>query len=338
MAAEGVVVWYNPTRPVELLDCLRSRRYPGPFDRVQPGGARSSVGVGTPELAAREGLRRSLARWGAQARAASSGRPDSSGAAPAARPTSRQSRPADQAPAAASAPAICSGNRSRPSLRAASTVEAADTPARARHAQPAPASAAPDTTSTAPAIAHGQRRSRTATTSASYLTWRAADVTILPIMSEHRIDLEQVRHVARLARLELSDEELAAMALRLDDLVGRIAFLLGVLADELNGRQQHRRVEVSGEPAVDGALRVDAVEADPDRLELAALRGAADRLRMNAEPLGEPGSSPDVAERSTRSLRRSCSSRVATPWGTATAWSRWTPGPGPCARAIPPAA
>ncbi|HCU93120.1 MAG TPA: hypothetical protein DHU96_10450 [Actinobacteria bacterium] len=55
MAAEGVVVWYNPTRPVELLDCLRSRRYPGPFDRVQPGGARSSVGVGTPELAAREG-------------------------------------------------------------------------------------------------------------------------------------------------------------------------------------------------------------------------------------------------------------------------------------------
>ena len=50
---------------------------------------------------------------------------------------------------------------------------------------------------------------------------------------------------------------------------------------------RHGRVDIRAKPPGDGALRVDAVQADPDRLELAALGGAADRLRMNSEQLGE---------------------------------------------------
>lgn len=46
-------------------------------------------------------------------------------------------------------------------------------------------------------------------------------------------------------------------------------------------------VAVVLEPALDGALGVDAVEADADGLEVAALGGAPDRLRVEAEQLGE---------------------------------------------------
>lgn len=46
-------------------------------------------------------------------------------------------------------------------------------------------------------------------------------------------------------------------------------------------------VAVVLEPALDGALGVDPVEADADRLQVAALGGAPDRLRMQSEQLGE---------------------------------------------------
>jgi len=46
-------------------------------------------------------------------------------------------------------------------------------------------------------------------------------------------------------------------------------------------------VAVRFQPALNGALGVDAVKADANRLELAALSRAADRLRVQAEQLGE---------------------------------------------------
>lgn len=46
-------------------------------------------------------------------------------------------------------------------------------------------------------------------------------------------------------------------------------------------------VAVVLEPAVDGALRVDAIEADADGLEVPALGCAADGLGVEAEQLGQ---------------------------------------------------
>src|SRR6266542_481072 len=57
------------------------------------------------------------------------------------------------------------------------------------------------------------------------------------------------------------------------------------LPPSVQGR--HSGVDVRAEPPVDGALRVDAVKADPDRLEFAALGGAADRVWVQTEDLGE---------------------------------------------------
>jgi hypothetical protein len=48
-----------------------------------------------------------------------------------------------------------------------------------------------------------------------------------------------------------------------------------------------RAVPVVLEPALHGAFGIDAVEADPDRLEVSALGGTPDRLGVQAEQLGE---------------------------------------------------
>lgn len=46
-------------------------------------------------------------------------------------------------------------------------------------------------------------------------------------------------------------------------------------------------IAVRFQPALDGALGVDAVESDANRLELSALGGAADRLWMQTEQFGQ---------------------------------------------------
>lgn len=72
-------------------------------------------------------------------------------------------------------------------------------------------------------------------------------------MGERRITLEQVRHVAHLARLELTEEELSAHRAQLDDILGYM--------EELDS------LDVSGvEPTyhavpMDAPLREDRVEA-----------------------------------------------------------------------------
>jgi hypothetical protein len=53
------------------------------------------------------------------------------------------------------------------------------------------------------------------------------------------------------------------------------------------GWNERNAFAVCVQPAVDGAFGVDAVEADPDGDELAALGGATDCLRVEAEQLSE---------------------------------------------------
>jgi len=95
-----------------------------------------------------------------------------------------------------------------------------------------------------------------------YLTWRAADVTIQRIMSDHRIDLEQVRHVARLARLELSAEEERSLAADLSAIVTYI--------DKLN-QLDTANVEPTTQVAEAGTpTRDDAVTNQPAAGEMLA--------------------------------------------------------------------
>ena len=81
-------------------------------------------------------------------------------------------------------------------------------------------------------------------------------------MSDHRIDLEQVRHVARLARLELSPEEEARLAADLSAIVSYI--------DKLN-QLDTASVEPTAQVAEAGTpMRDDTVTNRPDAAAMLA--------------------------------------------------------------------
>jgi hypothetical protein len=51
--------------------------------------------------------------------------------------------------------------------------------------------------------------------------------------------------------------------------------------------RDRRALTIGVEPALDGALGIDAIEADADRFELSTLCRTTDRLRVQTQQLGK---------------------------------------------------